>query len=49
VTNLSDIALIAKSYGAVNGDARYIVYYDVNLDGRIDLIDLAAAARHINL
>ena len=48
VTDIRDIALIGKSHGAVQGEARYGWYYDVYVDGRIDLIDLATAARHVN-
>jgi hypothetical protein len=46
--DMTDIATIAKHYGAKLGERNYSVACDLNLDGKIDLIDLAAAARNFS-
>jgi hypothetical protein len=47
--DMTDIATIAKHYGAKLGERNYVVACDLNLDGIIDLIDLAAAARNFSV
>jgi hypothetical protein len=44
VTNVNDFAITAKNYGAAIGEPNYLSQCDLNENGRIDLVDLAAEA-----
>jgi hypothetical protein len=43
--DMSDIALAARAFGTVPGDARWNQIADINLDGKVDLRDIALVAR----
>lgn len=45
VVDLTDLSLISRVYGVYSWDVRFVPNYDVNGDGRIDIKDLAIAAK----
>jgi len=47
--SIQDLAIVAKGYGKTTADANWYLYkpLDANADGRIDIVDLAAAAKKI--
>ena len=44
--NILDIATIAKIFGSNRQDSKYNANYDINDDGKIDIIDLTITSRH---
>ena len=47
--NDADLALIEAAYGSLTGDANYDPRCDFNGDGKIDILDLAAAGKNYGL
>jgi hypothetical protein len=41
-----DIGAIARAFGTTTGNPRYNPNYDINSDGKIDMKDIAIAAKN---
>lgn len=46
MVDMVDVWLVQKCYGAIIGDARYVLNYDLDNDGKIQMIDLWIAQKH---
>jgi hypothetical protein len=42
----ADMELLNGAFGSVSGDAKWIPNCDLNRDGKIDMLDIAAAAKN---
>jgi len=48
VINMSDIVQLAKSFGSVSGDAKFVSSCDLNMDSSINMSDVIIIAKHFN-
>ena len=48
VINMADVMLMATSFNATRGSAKYIAAYDINNDGAINMADVLVIAQNFN-
>jgi len=46
--NMVDVMEISKVFGTRAGDEEYVAELDLNMDGAINLFDIAIVIRHFN-